>query len=132
MMLSPRYSQMNFNKEYMPGYTGHVPTKVDQFGMTAGDVNRVILDSFNPRSSPRLQQPKAAQSVSLYQANSMQQMTHKNKPFKNIFGNCSRMATNWISGPTHDMCQQQIPGYDGHVPGLISENLYAKSYAKCT
>jgi hypothetical protein len=30
------------------------------------------------------------------------------------------------------MCQQHIPGYDGHIPGLISENLYAKSYAKCT
>ena len=48
MLLSPRYSKMNFNKEYMPGYTGHVPTKVDQFGMTAGDVNRTILEAFNP------------------------------------------------------------------------------------
>lgn len=48
MLLSPRYSKMHFNKEYMPGYTGHVPTKVDQFGMTAGDVNRTIIEAFNP------------------------------------------------------------------------------------
>ncbi len=59
-------------------------------------------------------------------------MTPQNKPFKNIFGNCSKYATNWIAGPTHEMCQQQIPGYEGHIPGLVSENLYAKSYAKCT
>jgi hypothetical protein len=30
------------------------------------------------------------------------------------------------------MCQQHIPGYDGHVPGLISENVNGKSFAKCT
>ena len=48
MLLSPRYSKMNFNKEYMPGYTGHVPTKADQFGMTAGVVNRTIIGLFNP------------------------------------------------------------------------------------
>ena len=123
---------MNFNKEYMPGYTGHVPTKVDQFGMTAGDVNRVILDAFNPGASPRLNHPKQHPTVTLYQATSTQNMTHKNKPLKNIFGNCSRLATNWIAGPTHEMCQQHVPGYDGHIPGLISENLFAKSFAKCS
>jgi hypothetical protein len=126
---------MHFNKEYMPGYTGHVPTKVDQFGMTAGEVNRTIIDAFNP---PRTAMPSHNNSIntsprmSLYNDQSLQNMTPKNKPFKNIFGNCSRYATNWISGPTHEMCQQHIPGYDGHVPGLISENLYSKSYAKCT
>ena len=39
---------MNFSKEYMPGYTGHVPTKVDQFGMTAGDVNKTSLTQVQP------------------------------------------------------------------------------------
>ena len=128
MLLSPRYSQMHFNKEYMPGYTGHVPTKVDRFGMTAGDVNRIIVEDFNPPPTAGPFSPK----VGLYQETSLQNMTPKNKPFKNVFGNCSRYATNWISGPTHEMCNQHIPGYDGHVPGLISENLYSKSYAKCT
>lgn len=126
---------MHFNKEYMPGYTGHVPTKVDQFGMTAGDVNRTILEAFNPPpkgTASRLPTSPHGQSISLYSETALQSMTPKNKPFKNVFGNCSRYATNWISGPTHEMCQQQIPGYEGHVPGLISENLYSKSYAKCT
>jgi len=131
MILTPRYSQMNFSKEYMPGYTGHVPTKVDQFGMTAGDVNKTIIDFFNPGSNLMTKTPKSP-TMSLYSNVSLQNMTPKNKPFKNVFGNCSRYATTWIGGHQHEMCQQHIPGYDGHVPGLISENVNGKSFAKCT
>lgn len=38
-----------YKKEYLPGYTGHVPKKNDVFGMTAGEVNRTIIskDSYN-------------------------------------------------------------------------------------
>lgn len=32
-----------YKKEYLPGYTGHVPHKVDMFGMTAGDVNQMLI-----------------------------------------------------------------------------------------
>ena len=31
-----------YRKEYLPGYTGHVPKKNDIFGCTAGDINRII------------------------------------------------------------------------------------------
>ncbi len=34
-----------FNKAYLPGYTGHVPTKNDFFGMTAGEINKTVLFS---------------------------------------------------------------------------------------
>jgi hypothetical protein len=57
---------MNFNKEYMPGYTGHVPTKVDRFGMTAGDVNRIILDDFNPSLPKRAPKSPSSPSMNLY------------------------------------------------------------------
>lgn len=33
-----------FKKLYLPGYTGHVPSKNDMFGMTAGDINRKIVE----------------------------------------------------------------------------------------
>ena len=79
---------MNFSKEYMPGYTGHVPTKVDQFGMTAGDVNKTIIDFFTPGSNRMNKSPKSP-AMSLYNETSLQSMTPKNKPFKNVFGNCS-------------------------------------------
>ena len=31
-----------YNKEYLPGYTGHVPKKNDIYGCTTGDINRII------------------------------------------------------------------------------------------
>lgn len=39
MLLGTKETKV-FNKEYLPGYTGHVPTKNEMFGMTAGDINR--------------------------------------------------------------------------------------------
>lgn len=38
----------------------------------------------------------------------------------------------WIGGPTHIFQKQHIPGYQGHVAGLVSEGLYSKSFAKLT
>jgi hypothetical protein len=29
-----------FKKHYLPGYTGHVPTKFELFGMTTGEINK--------------------------------------------------------------------------------------------
>ena len=28
--------------------------------------------------------------------------------------------------------KQQVPGYQGHIKGLVSENLFAKSYGNST
>ena len=33
---------IKYDKEYLPGYTGHVPKKNEVFGCTAGDINRLI------------------------------------------------------------------------------------------
>jgi hypothetical protein len=33
----------DFKKEYMTGYTGHVPTKADLFGASAGNIQKEIL-----------------------------------------------------------------------------------------
>ena len=32
-----------YKKEYLPGYTGHVPSKNEKFGSTAGQIKREIL-----------------------------------------------------------------------------------------
>ena len=56
----------------------------------------------------------------------------QNKANKDIYGNWSKFARNWISGPTHEVCLQHVPGYLGHVPGIKAENIFSKSYAKCT
>jgi hypothetical protein len=35
----------------MPGYTGHVPTKVDRFGATAGQIKKEILADMGKHSN---------------------------------------------------------------------------------
>lgn len=37
-----------------------------------------------------------------------------------------------MCGPNHAIRNQQVPGYTGHIVGLVSENLYAKSYGNTT
>jgi hypothetical protein len=32
-----------YNKRYLPGYSGHVPRKNDLFGITAGDANKILI-----------------------------------------------------------------------------------------
>ena len=33
-----------YKKEYLPGYTGHVPSKNERFGSTSGQIKREILE----------------------------------------------------------------------------------------
>lgn len=33
---------IDYGKNYLPGYTGHVPKKNEIFGCTAGEINRLI------------------------------------------------------------------------------------------
>jgi len=46
------------------------------------------------------------------------------------FGNFSKVGENWIGGPTNNLKAQHIPGYQGYVPNMKSENIFGKSYAK--
>lgn len=39
---SQEMSDIEYRKEYLPGYTGHVPKKNDIYGCTAGDINKII------------------------------------------------------------------------------------------
>lgn len=42
-------SQIVYKKEYLPGYTGHVPKKNEIYGLTAGDINKIITKtSYKP------------------------------------------------------------------------------------
>jgi hypothetical protein len=35
---------IKYDKQYLPGYTGHVPKKNEIYGCTAGDINRLITE----------------------------------------------------------------------------------------
>lgn len=85
----------DYKKEYLPGYTGHVPSKNERFGSTAGQIKREILSDKGyhpvtlykpPDESGRLYSDKFTPAVD------------KNKM---IYGNKSRFAANWTCGPNH-------------------------------
>jgi hypothetical protein len=37
-------TEIDYKKEYLPGYTGHVPKKMEVFACTAGETNRIIIN----------------------------------------------------------------------------------------
>lgn len=51
---------------------------------------------------------------------------------KDVFGNSSKHSQNWIAGPTHNIRKQQVPGYTGHIRGMVNRDAMPKSYAKVT
>lgn len=51
---------------------------------------------------------------------------------KDVFGNLSKFSKNWVSGPTHMVRRQQVPGYTGHVRGMVNRDSMSKSYARVT
>lgn len=98
MLLGAKESKP-FSKEYLPGYTGHVPQKNDLFGMTAGDINRQVVMTGGKTA---YMMPRGSTYAQRFYRESQ---TPCNKPNKDVFGNWSRYAQNWVAGPTHEVCQ---------------------------
>lgn len=91
-----------YKKDYLPGYTGHVPSKNERFGSTTGTIKKeiladggthpIVLDGRRLRDDTRrLYSDKFTPAID------------KNKI---VFGNMSRFAKNWVCGPNHDVRHQ--------------------------
>ena len=112
-------------REYLPGYTGFVPTKNDLFGKTAGSINREICVAGGKREElDRMELERHREQSSGLPA--------KAEINSDVFGNHSRRSKNWINGPTNEIRQQHIPGYTGHCRGFVNKDFMSKSYAKVT
>ena len=110
-------AEIDFRKEYLPGYTGHVPKKMEVFGCTSGDTNRIIIEAarqsivggINPRESAYMTNGKSIDHA--------KRTLYSKQPAKDEhghelqFGNTSRKGNNWIGGPTQNLKAQYIPGY---------------------
>ena len=112
-------------REYLPGYTGHVPLKNDLFGKTAGTINKEICESGGNETN----MGRIALKQSMMGQTGLPAYAKMNK---DVFGNLSRYSVNWISGPTHRIRKQQVPGYTGHVRGMVNKDSMSKSYARVT
>ena len=107
----------------MPGYTGFVPSRQDRFGATAGDIKREILSDGG-------YSPKAMKTIDASTRFFSPVDKRQEKRNLMVYGNMSRAAPNWIGGPTHVAKNCFIPGYTGHIKGIISENVFGSSLGK--
>lgn len=122
-------AEIAYNKEYLPGYTGHVPKKNEVFGCTAGDINKIITKTAYKPSNYDVDisvgKPQFAQR-DFYSKPPQQDLQNK----EIMFTNESKKGDNWLGGPTNNLKAQHIPKYSGYIPQIKSENLYGKSFAK--
>lgn len=82
----------DYYKEYLPGYSGHVPSKNERFGGTAGQIKREILHDrgvhpIKIKKIATMKDERARMYSSVYVPR-----IDKNKK---IFGNNSREGVNW-------------------------------------
>ena len=112
-------------REYLPGYTGHVPTKNDFCGKTSGSINREICLAGGNQSNLEILE------MDRHESNKIELPASKSIN-RDVFGTSSRHAKNWISGPTHQIRQQHVPNYTGHCRGMVNKDFMSKSYAKVT
>lgn len=77
---------------------------------------------------PIIFEPNISESSKLYCDGN----TPKLDKNKIVFGNYSRFAPNWASGPKHMIRHHRLPGYTGHIKGLVSENLFSETYGNST
>lgn len=130
-------TEIDFKKEYLPGYTGHVPKRMEIFGCTAGDANRIII-SHSRKSSVAVDPSEAPYMTNGRSVAHAKRTLYSNQPptdesgHEIQFGNASKRGSNWIGGPTQNLKEQFIPGYQGFVPSIRSENIFGKSFAKGT
>lgn len=114
-----------WNREYLPGYAGFVPTKQSLFGKTSGAINREIS------LTGGLPQELDALELSRHKAqNSDLPVSKEINP--DVYSNLSKNSVNWVGGATHMIRQQHVPGYTGQCRGFVNKDFIHKSYAKVT
>lgn len=96
------------NREYIPGYTGYIPQKLNTCGITVGEVNRRLVKKEKPDEIPEDAKRE------LYIKAKYQPIDVKKDTMK--YGTHSRLATTWIGGDTEKIYPQFIPGkLKGHL-----------------
>ena len=86
-----------YKKEYLPGYTGHVPSKNERFGGTSGQIKREVLVDRGLHPVIVQMNKKIDRTSRLYASSYIPRIDEN----KIIHSNESRFAKNWVCGPNH-------------------------------
>ena len=89
-------------REYLPGYTGYIPQKINTYGISTGEINRRLVtkekDGAIPSDVPR----------NIYQTAPHMEMDTETDNLK--YGPRSKQGITWIGGGTEKVYPQHIPG----------------------
>lgn len=118
-------------KEYLPGYTGHVASKQNVIGCTEGEISRQLSNK-SYKFTNYTADNEAKGPMKTWRDNFSTVPPKCDDPMKKTLGNRSKEATTWIGGHTQNLRPQHIPGYAGHLPGVIAENMYSKTFGKAS
>ena len=124
-------AEIEYKKEYLPGYTGHVPKKNEVYGCTAGDINKIITNTGYKPSNYDV-------DIAVGKPQYGKRDFYSNPPSQDqanqalMYTNGSKAGDNWLGGPTNNLKAQHIPKYAGYIPQIRSENIYGKSFARTT
>lgn len=115
--------------EKIPGYTGFVPYRFENIGLTIGESNRVAESNY------RTSIDKGKSNFNSVDPNSRTGYVDMSirRPEKAVMvSNHSRYSKTWLNGPQHEIRNQSVPGYTGFIPGVQAENVFSVNYGKST
>lgn len=118
-------------KDYLPGYTGFVARKKDVYGCTVGETSRQLKHE-SYKYTNFTADNEAESGINRNKTHYSHKPVSVEPQLNHTLGNRSKEAETWIGGHTQNLRPQHIPGYKGHVPGIHSENLFAKTYGQTT
>ena len=122
-------------RDNFPGYSGHIPYKMEVIGKTVGASNdhiKKILTTEPPNEA--ILRPMAYEDYSLYNHDYFNENFSRNYNLEEdkIYSNKSKEAETWVSGAKYQIYPQHIPGFKAHVPGIYSSNIHGMGYSKST
>lgn len=108
---------IKYEKNYLPGYTGHVPKKNEVYGCTAGDINKIISKTGKKPSDYDID--VAVSKPTYVQRDFFVKPPAKDDENEELkYGNNSMKGKNWVGGPTENIKAQHVPGYAGFIPSI--------------
>lgn len=122
---------MLHKKDYLPGYTGFVARKKDVYGCTVGETSRQ-LNHESYKYTNFTADNEAHSGLNRQKAFYSSKPAPADSHLSKTLGNRSKEGETWIGGHTQNLKPQHIPGYKGHIPGMHSENMFAKTYGETT
>lgn len=103
--------------EKIPGYSGYVPFKFENVGVTCGQSNRIAEAAYRDSRLPKGKEDYSS-SIDPNSRTSYVNSEYRTPQKQMMVSNVSKNSKTWLCGPQHEIRNQSVPGYTGFVPGI--------------